>query len=249
VEAVLTQAQEYSKPFLEEHFKKELKPHFKQQYTNDLLGKLAQSSGGLLKTTEAIELGDLKKAADLLTQRIKDSAGKPDAEKDKMIEDLNAKITKMETDHADAIETLQKDFSAKEEARNTQSAALDYFGKKSLAVTPQVASKGVLAALQEKYLVKWNPEAQKFELYDKANPTSKAKKSGTAFASFDEEAEAVIAEYNWTAKSKGGGGKSKEEIEEEARKKREQSQGGQDDKGKRKSRLGSIYEKAEEAAE
>lgn len=244
IDTLLSHAQEYSKPFLKEHFEKELQPHFKKKYEKELLSKLAQSSNGLLKTTEAQELGDIKKATDLLAQRIKESVGKSDADKDKMIEELNATVEQLKTEHQSEIQNLRAEYETREERRNTHIAALDYFSKKTLAVSPQIATKGVLAALEEKFVVKFNPDTKTFDLYDKADPTKRAKKSATAFASFEEESENIIKDYNWVAKSKGGGGKSKEEGTGSSN-----TGGTGNEPPARKSKLGAVYERASERSE
>lgn len=243
VDAVLAQAQEYSKPFLEEEIRISEKKNFKTQYDNDLLGKLAQASGGLVKTTELVELKDLKKATDLVISRIKESVGKPDAEKDEMIRKLNEQLEEKEQEKTNEIDKVRKEFSDKEEERTKSDKGRAWAGKKSLAVSADVASEAVLTRLSKDYTVKYNASTEKFELFDKADPTKKAKKSETKYAEFDEEADSILNEYKWIAKSKGTQDVSEEQRQQQQRQQQQQQDQQNGQQGRRRSKLGQVLER------
>jgi hypothetical protein len=211
VDTVLQRAQEYSKPFLKDHFKtvlkddfeKELQPAFKGKYINDALGKIAKASNGLI-TRADVEGKSIEEAVALFTEKLTGAAGKTDKEKDDMITALNEKLKDTETEWQGKLDQVNNDWNAKE----AQRSVVANFNKKILAIAdkltidPNSVAEAIYPHINAKYHLK--AEGEDVVPFDKADPTKRVKKSETAFATIDEDIEAYIDKFKWRKESNGG---------------------------------------------
>lgn len=208
--ALLAQAQEYSKPFLRGHFETELKTSFKGRYYKEAMQKIMQESGGLIKREDIeAEGATVESITKLAVERLQEQSKATDTQKDEMIRALNAEKAAFKTEKETEINAVRQEYEAKETARATQAAMLKALAGKTLTVDAATAMPVVLNAISEKYTPKVN-QVGGFDLYDKADPTKKAQKNATEFASFEEELNSILDGYKWIAKSQGGGGQQQQ---------------------------------------
>lgn len=167
---------------LGDHFKGVLTPIIKGEAHTELAGKINGSVRSMLAQTTGIKAKELeglndKEAVAKAMAHFKATANGDNTALQQQLEDVMAA-------NAKAIEDAQTEGNEKANAIQTKYDRREILTQiseahnKAAGLDPKLnkgeLSSQYLRSLEDKYIVKWNDETKKVELYDKANPAQRA---------------------------------------------------------------------------